>query len=288
MKRILPVAVTLLMTLSCSWMQKVRETASELFGDEVVARVGDRKLHRSQLDAYIPEGVSGEDSVALAKQYINTWATDLVYLDMAENELSKEEKDVSRELEEYRISLLKYRYEQLYVNSRLDTTITPSEIRSYYEAHPDLFLLESPVLKVRFMQIPAESSFLDKIKKKMASSKVEDVLEADSLAFKAALKYTDRSEDWTDLGTLSREFGSSPQILLSSLHNSFIEVPDGQGNVYVAYVVDMVWEGNPAPLEYCTASIRDIILSARKHALVTDLERDLLMDARNRDRFVIY
>ena len=288
MRRFFLLAFVFSLALSCNFMQKVKDTASEFFGDEVVAKVGDRKLYRSQLDAYIPDGVSKEDSTALAMQFINTWATDLVFLDVAESELSKEEKDVTKELEEYRISLLKYRYEQLYINSRLDTNITQDAIREYYEAHPDKFILDSPLVKVRFMQIPEHSSSLEKIKKKMSSKKVDDVIEADSLAFKAALKYADRSEEWMDILFLCREFGTDTQTLLSSMRNGFIQVPDGHGNLYVAYVVDMVREGKRAPLEYCAGSVKDIILSARKHALVSGLERDLLMDARNRERFVIY
>ena len=95
MKRAALLAFVLSLAISCNFMQKVKDSASELFGDEVVAKVGDRKLYRSELDAYIPDGVSKEDSSALAMQFINTWATDLVFLDVAESELSKEEKDVA-------------------------------------------------------------------------------------------------------------------------------------------------------------------------------------------------
>ena len=56
----------------------------------------------------------------------------------------------------------------------------------------------------------------------------------------------------------------------------------------MAYVVDLVKKGEPAPLEYCADRIRDIILSARKHELVSGLEQELLNDARNKEKFVIY
>ena len=52
----------------------------------------------------------------------------MLFMDMAETELSKGEKDVSREIESYRRSLLKYRYEQKYVNQRLDTAVTEADI----------------------------------------------------------------------------------------------------------------------------------------------------------------
>ena len=50
----------------------------------------------------------------------------------------------------------------------------------------------------------------------------------------------------------------------------------------------MVPEGKPAPEEYVTERIRDLILSARKHELETGLEQDLLEDARKNNKFVIY
>ena len=85
--------IVLTTCLSC------RTISSFLTGEEVVAEVGGSKLYRSDLDKVIPRGISQEDSVRLSIQYINTWASDLVYLTIAEQQLSKAEKDVSKELE---------------------------------------------------------------------------------------------------------------------------------------------------------------------------------------------
>ena len=86
--------------------------SSLIHDGEVVARMGDHKLYRSELDDVIPNGTSPEDSVKLAGIYINSWARDKAFVDIAQQRLSKEEKDVSKELEAYRQSLLRYRYEQ--------------------------------------------------------------------------------------------------------------------------------------------------------------------------------
>ena len=51
---------------------------------------------------------------------------------------------------------------------------------------------------------------------------------------------------------------------------------------------DIVEEGNPAPVSYTARSIRDMIISARKQKLLTALEQDLLKDARDNGKFVIY
>ena len=277
-----------LLVSSCQLVHRVSDTAAELFGDEVVARVGDHKLFRSELAEYIPAGVSSEDSLGLAQRYINAWAEELLFLDMAESRLSKEEKDVSKELEEYRRTLLKYRYEERYINERLDTLISDEEVRRYYQEHTDKFLLDRPLLKARYMVIPADSRSLRTLKELMSSSDAAETLAADSLAFTAALRYVDGSDTWMDAILLARELGTDVESMMKALRNGFIELPDGSGNLRVAYVAEMVSKGNPAPLEYCEERIRDIILSARKHDLVSGLERDLLKDAQTKGKFVIY
>ena len=277
-----------LVVSSCQLVHRVSDTAAELFGDEVVARVGDHRLQRSEVAAYIPAGVSSEDSLALARQYINAWAEELIFLDMAESRLSKEEKDVSKELEEYRRTLLKYRYEERYINERLDTLISDEEVRAYYQDHLDKFLTERPLLKTRYMVIPVDSRSLTKIRNLMSSNDAMDAIAADSLAFTAAIRYVDSSDSWMDAILLARELGTDEVSMMKALKGRFIEFLGDDDNIRVAYVVDIVQKGSPAPLDYCEERIRDLILSARKHELVSGLERDLLSDARNKEKFVIY
>ena len=174
--------------VSCKMVGQLQETASELFRGEVVARVGDHKLYRSQLDAFIPADVSAEDSTGMARQYINAWAEDLLLLDMAEEQLSPEEKDVTEELEAYRRTLLEYRYRQLYIDRRLDTLVTDEELKRYWREHPERFKVD----------------------------------------------------------------------------------------------------GKTTPLEECAQSVRDLILSERKHRLEKGLDEQLMADAIKSKKFVIY
>ena len=255
---------------------------------EVVAKMGGHKLYRTELEKLIPKGISPEDSTHLAALYINSWATDKAFQDIAEQKLSKEEKDVSKELEAYRQSLLRYRFEQRYVAERLDTNVTGKEVTDYFNSHKENFKLERPIVKARFMNIAKDSPNLQKIKKLMSSSDVGDVIAADSVAFNSAKRYVDFSESWMDVTSLAAEFGVDYVEMLSKKNGSFIEIPDGEGNVKVAYIADMVKAGETAPEDYCKEKIKDIIISSRKHALLTTLEQDLIEDAKVRENFVIY
>lgn len=267
---------------ACNTIQSI------IHDDEVVARVGQEKLYRSQVEQYIPEFVSPEDSANLVKQYINSWATEILYLQVAQDQLSESEMDVSTELEDYRRSLLKFRYEQRYLNDRLDTLITSEQMEEYYRTHQELFQLERPILKVRFLDIAKNSPSKDKIVKLMSSSSYEDNLEAEALASGAALRYFDSSDRWTDAIVLAREFGTDYTDMLAALKGNLIKIePADRSDVMIAYVAEISKNG-VAPMEYVGDRIRDYILSARKQELLSSLEQDLLSDALDRKNFVIY
>ena len=289
MKKVVYILLLALLAVSCKMTRQFQDAASEMFRGEVVAKVNNHKLYRSQLQKYIPAGVSPEDSASLARQWVNAWAEDLLLLDMAEEQLSDADKDVSKELEEYRRTLLKYRYEQLYINQRLDTLITDEEIETYYAANQDRFRLERPLLRSRYMVISADARSLKILKQKMSSDDEMEVMEADSLGSYAAIKYVDAADTWMDAITLAQEMGTDYRSLLSSVKNHFAQIEDLAGSIFrIAYIADMVPEGKPAPLEYVNERIRDIILSSRRHKLETELEQNLLEDASRNQKFVIY
>ena len=280
--------MTILLCSLVALLASCRAIGNFVHDGDVVAEVGQHKLYLTDLEAYIPNDVTPEDSVRIADQYIRSWAAEQLYLDMASQQLSKSEKDVSKELEAYRNSLLRYRYEQRYVNERLDTTVTRSEIEAYYDAHNDLFVLDIPILKARFLDIMEDSPNYETIRRSMSSNKYEDLAEADSLAYSSALRYVDWSDRWIDAVTLAREFGTDYGTMLSRLSGSFIEMREDRGDVKVAYVLDTRRAGTLAPLDYCEDRIRNIIISTRKQKLLTTLEQDLLDNALSKESFIIY
>ena len=275
-------SLLLLTAVSC-------EMASSLVhDDQPVARVGKENLYRSEIEGRIPGMMSPEDSAGFAERYIRLWVMDRLYADVAEKQLSKAELDVSAELESYRRSLLRYRYEQRYLNDRLDTLISDRQISDYYEAHEADFALREPLMKIRFVDIMKDSPDLDEILALMSSDGHGDLVRADSLARVSALRYFDNSGSWMSASDLARYFGTSASEMLDAMDEDMIIIePENRGDVLAAYVCDMV-ESGTAPLEYCTPVIRDIILSNRKHELLAALERDLLDEALDSKQFVIF
>ena len=108
---------------ACNFVERIFHDA----GDDAVARVGKEVLYRSDIRKLIPPGVPAEDSLRMVQQYINTWAKGKLLMLQAEANLSKEAKDVTGEVAEFRQNLLTFRYEKLYIESRLDTLVTDEE-----------------------------------------------------------------------------------------------------------------------------------------------------------------
>ena len=66
------------------------EAISSLFDNDrkAIAKVGSHKLSQSDISTLVPPGTSHEDSMKIVMQYINSWASDLVFADIAEAQLS--------------------------------------------------------------------------------------------------------------------------------------------------------------------------------------------------------
>jgi len=279
---------TLALSAALAFLCGCNIISSLVHDDQVVARVGGERLYLSELKSYIPAGTSPEDSTAIALQYINSWATEHLYLKTAEARLSKEEKNVDKELEAYRRSLLRYRYEQRYINDRLDTLITQQQLEEYYKAHAASLELARPILKVRFVDIMTDSPNYDEILAKLPSEGGQSLKDLDSLTYVSAPRYFDSSDKWMDAAVLAREFGTDWSTMISKIRDRYIIFNyEDRGETRAAYVFSIQSKGQ-APLEYCIASIRDNILSERKRELLKNLEQDLLKNAQDKKDFIIY
>ena len=258
-----------------------------LFKGDVVARAGRDVLYRSDVDALNITGFSPEDSARIVERYIVSWAKSRLLLDMAQSQLSKADRDVEAQLEEYRQQLLVYRYEQQYVEQRLDTAVTDQEYMDFYEANPASFVAHVPLMKGWYIKVSDDSPNLNPIKSIYRSRVEEDRDRLGQLCYTSAEKYY-FFEDWVGLDAVVEGTGLDVQELARVLDNrSFIE-KNFLGYTYLISVDDYVPAGSLAPYQYCRERIRNHILNRRKQELIASLERNLLNDAIVSEKFVIY
>lgn len=253
---------------------------------DLVARVGKHKLYSSDVVKYIPKGISKDDSTIMAHRYIDLWTSNMLYMDVAKEELSKTELDVNEELEDYRQSLLKYRYEQKYINQHLDTLVTDKEIQEYYEKGGNRFRLDAPIAKVRFIKV-AKSSNLSKLKQMLSVSEDEINL-GDNSAFLSIIKYSNFGKKWIPVSVISSELGMTVREFMAKIKNGYVEEIDNEGNINLVYITDLKNVGQPGPIDYYRDNIKDMLLSTRKRAILLGLEQELKEKALKEGNMVIY
>ncbi len=281
MIRLAFIIIAALLVGSCTLYESVTK------GDKV-AQIGRAALYKTDIEKIIPKGMAPQDSAALVRQYIDSWAIKQLMLQKAQEQLPKSDKDVAQLLEDYRTQLLIFRYENKFVEERLDTTVLESQRREYYNAHPGSFEGKNGVMKGRLVKMQNSSPNLQVMRKLAQGRQTEDLEGLEELAYNSAYKYSNYNNGWVDLNIVAKEAGTPLDELqkLMEKQKGVVEVKD---SIYtnIIQVLEYVAPGQTTPFEYNSEKIKEIIISKRKQELLAALQRDILNDALNNNKLKI-
>jgi len=253
-----------------------------------LARVYEKNLYLSDIHDIFPENVTQSDSMIILQNFVDKWVKKQLILQKAELNLTEEQKDVYQQLDEYRSSLLIYKYEQSLIAQKLDTFISYEEIQAYYDENPSNFNLDEHIVKCLFIKLPIDAPNLYRVRQLYRSEREEDVRQLESYCYQYALKYDYFDEDWVPFESITRELPveiRTPERYLR--YNRYIEQQDSLHR-YLVNIREYQLAGMVAPLPYVDEKIRTIILNKRKVQFVRDLENNIYMDALNKGDFTIY
>jgi hypothetical protein len=280
---LLAIAALLIMATACQDQQKKSK--------KPIAKIHDQYLYLSDLQKVIPDDKSEEDSTLIAKNYINEWIKRQLLLNKAEENLDPETKDIQKQIENYRASLLIYRYQQQLIDQKLDTAVSEQEIQSYYEQNSSNFILDKNLAKVLYIKLAENSPNMEKVRDWYRSGDKEDQTRLKDYCYQYAEKFDDFNNEWIDFNTLIKNIPYSLKVSVSRFLKArkFLEVKDDENNVYhFVRINDYQLKGTRAPLTYVEDRIRSIIINKRKHQMLEKLESDIYNEAMNHNEFVIY
>ena len=253
-----------------------------------IAKIHEKNLYLSDVEDIIPDNKSEEDSTMIAESYIRNWIKKQLLLKKAENNLSEKNKDIQKQIEEYRSSLLIYRYQQQLIKQKLDTTVSEEEIQKYYDNHTSNFTLDRNLIKVLYVELPQNSPNISSVKSWMKSENEEDISKLKDYCYQYAKKYDDFDNEWIEFERLITKIPieiNNPQRFLK--YNKNLEEKDSLLHYFVK-INDYKLKGTSAPVSYVKDKIKSVILNKRKHKLLEKLEKDLYNEALNRNEFIIY
>lgn len=250
-----------------------------------LAVVYDSYLYKSDITEIFPQGLTKADSVKILNAYVDQWVRHKLMLRLAENNLSEAQKDVSKQLEDYRSSLLIFKYQQEYILQKLDTSVSQEEIRSFYESNLSNFTLSESLVKALYIKVRKDTPFVNKIKELYKSTRDEDVKTLDNIVYQVADKYDYFGDKWLSFNVLQRQLPYPLEDIDGYLHTSrSIEMEDGNFSYFI-YIRSVMFKGQTSPLEYEEANVKSIIINKRKQKLINDLDNNVYNDALDHKKF---
>jgi len=254
----------------------------------VVARVYDKYLYVTDIQGLVSKEASPQDSALIVKSYIDDWVKQNIILHLAESNLPEEQKNVERQLQEYRNSLITFAYEQELVRQRLDTTVTDEEIEKYYNENSKNFVLKSNIIKGIFVKAAKKTPKVDKVKGWMRSSKEKDRQQLEDFCYRYALDYSLNDNDWMQFDDLLKRVPIKTYDKDEFLRNNrFIEITDS-ANVYYVSILGFQTSESNSPLNFVKETIRELIINKRKLMLIEEMQKSAFKQAQQNNEFEIY
>lgn len=123
------------------------------------------KLYNSEVQEGMPTGLSQEDSLAMARDFIDSWVKEKLVLHEAERHLSPREKNFDREMTEYRNSLLVQRYlDKIWMDDTGNNAVSEREITDFAHSLDDRYTVEKEIVRVNYVKMPTHSDKLPQVR----------------------------------------------------------------------------------------------------------------------------
>ncbi|MDD2345056.1 MAG: hypothetical protein PHI36_00485 [Bacteroidales bacterium] len=259
--------------------------------DEIpLAKVGNKTLYYSDLMLDLPEDISAKDSTVIVQSEIRQWILSELMLSEANNYLNEQEKDISRQIEEYRKTLLIFEFEKKWVLNHIDTMVTDDEISSFYNSNTYDFELKTNILKLRFvkMEISKSNALKEQVKRLLFSTNSKDLPVLERICNEHAENFFLDDSVWLMYDDVIKEipFGNVLQKG-STLTSKRFELSDANYEYFVL-VKEIKIKDEMSPLAYEKENIKMIILQQRKIFLLDSLQQQIYSSATSAGTYTTY
>ena len=271
--------ITFIVLTTCDF-PKVKDNTQPL------ARANDVLLLKDDIDFSFIDGATKSDSIIFVQNFINDWATNQLLIDGAIQNLNDETQfEFEQLVQQYKIDLYSSAYLEALVGNNLDSLVSYEELQDVYQLNKELFTLKEDLLKLRYININTSLSNLNEVKKMFKRFNSDDRSELDSISIQFNSFYF-RDTIWIKKeDVISKikplELGFNKVLLKKS---NFIEIKDSLG-LYLIKINEVLQRGKPAPVEYVSPTIKQIVINNRKLNLIRKLKTDIVNDAIKNKKF---
>jgi hypothetical protein len=282
MKRIYIYIISIILLQSCDYFTIKNDNS------EAVARVHDTYLYKTDLKNIFTEGITAQDSVSIAKNFINNWIKQQLLLSKAQINLESKSDEFDELVKKYREDLFINSYKEAVVKQYLNSEITNEDIEQFYLDNDQNFKLNEELVKLKYIKIGKDVLNRKELIRLFKSTKKEDL---DSLQSKELFLKAQHLNDsiwikFSDLITIIPIFNAEDKNSILKKDN-FIQKEDSL-SLYLMTIKKVLHRNEIAPKSYIKPTIEQMILHQRKLLLLRNIEETLIDDANKKQQFEIY
>jgi hypothetical protein len=273
-------ATTVMLGLACSKKSATNE--------EPLARVNNKYLNPSDVQDLFYANTGEADSARILQVYIDNWIKNQLLADIAEKQLNEKEKNVARELDEYRNSLLIHRYQSRLLQERLDTLVTEEELLAYFEKNKNNFELAKNIVQLKFIKIDRKASILPELRRLFLSPDLKSKKELASLCEKHAANFFLDDEAWLDFSEVQKELPIKQYDEEHFLRNNkFLEINEGR-YIYLILIIAYRTKNTLSSFEFEKERIKSVVINQRKSDLLKRFEQSMIEKAKEKKEIQNY
>ncbi|TAE00429.1 MAG: hypothetical protein EAZ97_05855 [Bacteroidetes bacterium] len=245
-----------------------------------IARVYDTFLYENEIKSLHSNSKSKDDSIALVEKYIKSWIREQLLLKEAQ-EKQVDFTEIDQRAKDYRDQLLLYAYQKKLIEQNLDSTISDSELETYYTQFKENFKLNENIIKGKIAKISVNDDKLSQLENWFNSNKEEDLQKLRSHCLINSYQFLADSS-WKN----PRQFVK--EIKISDLRNRKFYKYSDKDFVYLFQISELKEANEYAPIDYVKQMISDIIVSKRKVELQQKQEEQIFERASRKKDYEVF
>lgn len=267
MRKLIILLVCVFALSACHLFEEKRMSGS-------VVEYGGRTLTEQELQR-LTAGLSSEDSLRVAQQYIRQWAIGMIEYDIAKKHTNKA---IEQLVEDYRRSLYLHEYEEMLIAQRMPRIVEDTLIQSFYDLHREHLILPQTIMQGLMLVVPLGAPNMSELRKNLQHPEEEENIEwLEKFAYQYAVGYELFLDEWKTSSDVFVHMPFERDNLDTQLKTKRqIEIQDSV-NVYILQVTNLHMKGTLMPLTYARKEIETILLRQRQVDFL-QRERDYLYE----------
>lgn len=284
--RILILFITFFVTGSftaCKYFNKVQPEKPS-----PIARVGNEILYAQDIAYLFENKYNKKDSATIAKTYVDDWVRKKLLLQTAMKYLPEEKQDLSKQIQDYKESLLIYLYENELLQQKLDTQISQAAMDSFYNGFKQNFKLDDALLQINYVKLPVDAPKIDSARFLMNYTNAKNIKRLQNYCFRYAKDFYLKDSLWLTEQTVLKKMPINIEYLKNLENNGNMGEVTDSSYIYLLKVNDYKNKGETAPLSFVQKDLKFMLINKRKQQLLSNAYNNIYQDAIKDGDFEVY